>query len=139
MGDPPHLVAGLVRSMSPTTDRPRTYTYTGAMSRVTVIAAAVATAALSLSGCAEVGLSTQDAYKVGCPAIDTVAGSGSAVSKVTLSGLQQLSDSGNVTGETKGWLDAAIAFLSDPNTVSAEAKKMLRDGCAANGYELKNI
>ncbi len=92
-----------------------------------------------LSGCSQAGLSVDDAYKVGCPALDAVAASGSAVGKVALSGMEQLRDSGSVTGESKQWLDVAIEFLAHPEKVSDENKKMIRDGCAAHGYKLQNF
>ncbi len=92
-----------------------------------------------LSGCSQAGLSVDDAYKVGCPALDAAAASGSAVGKVALSGLEQLRDSGSVTGESKQWLDVAIDFLTHPEKVSDENKKMIRDGCAAHGYKLQNV
>ena len=42
------------------------------MSRRVVIAGAVA-GVLALSGCSQAGLTVEDAYKVGCPALDAVA------------------------------------------------------------------
>ncbi len=113
-------------------------TYTCCMHRSRLFAA-VAAGAVVLSGCAEAGLSAQDAYKVGCPAIDAVAASGSAVGKVAVAGLEQLRDSGSVTGESKQWLDLSIDFLKDPGTMPAESKRLLVDGCSANGYTLQNV
>ena len=68
-----------------------------------------------------------------------MAASGSAVGKVALSGMEQLRDSGSVTGESKQWLDVAIEFLANPEKVSDENKKMIRDGCTAHGYKLQNF
>ncbi|MFT3969776.1 MAG: hypothetical protein QM695_05710 [Micropruina sp.] len=65
--------------------------------------------------------------------------SGSVVGKVALTGLEQLRDSGSVTGEGKQWLDIAIDFLANPEKVSEENKKVIRDGCAAHGYKLHNL
>ena len=108
------------------------------MSRRVVLAGAVA-GVLTLSGCSEAGLTVEDAYKVGCPALDAVAASGSVVGKVALAGLEQLRDSGSVTGESKQWVDVAIQFLSDPAKVSEANKKLIRDGCAAHGHQLQNF
>lgn len=101
--------------------------------------AAAAAGAVVLSGCAEAGVTAQDAYKVGCPAIDAVAASGSTVGKVAVVGLEKLRESGSVKGEGARWLDLSIDFLKNPEKVPAEGKKLLVDGCAANGYTLQNV
>ena len=108
------------------------------MSGRIVLAGAVA-GILALSGCSEAGLSVEDAYKIGCPALDTVAASGSAANKVVLTGLEKLRDSGSVPAENKQWVDVAIDFLSDPGKISDANKKMIRDGCAAHGQPVKNF
>ncbi|MFT4296237.1 MAG: hypothetical protein QM582_12580 [Micropruina sp.] len=94
---------------------------------------------LTLGGCSQAGVSTDDAYKVGCPALDAVAASGSVVGKVALAGLEQLRDSGNVSGDAKKWVETSISFLSDPQKVSEADKKFVKDGCANHGYPLKNF
>lgn len=103
------------------------------------LAAAAAAGVLSLAGCAEAGLTAEDAYRVGCPALDAVAASGSTVGKVALVGLEKLRDSGQVSGEAKQWVERSISFLSEPDKVSDADKKLLRDGCAAHGYTLQNF
>lgn len=110
------------------------------MARLHIALAAVAlTGTMALTGCSQAGVTAADAYKIGCPAIDTVAASGSVVGKVALAGLTQLRDSGTVTGESKQWLDASIGFLENPNNADANTKKLIVDGCADNGYPLKNV
>ena len=104
-----------------------------------VLLAGAAVGALALSGCAQTGLRVEDAYKVGCPALDAVAASGSVVGKVALAGLEQLRDSGNVSGDAKKWVETSITFLSDPKKVSESDKKFIKDGCASHGYQLKNF
>lgn len=94
---------------------------------------------LALSGCSQAGLSVDDAYQVGCPALDAVAASGSVVGKVALAGLEQLRDSGNVSGDAKKWVETSITFLSDPKKVSESDKQFIKDGCASHGYQLKNF
>ena len=102
-------------------------------------AAAAAIGTLALTGCAQAGISAGDAYKVGCPALDAVAAGGSVVGKVALAGLEQLRDSGQLTGESKQWLDVSIQYLKDPSKVPAESKKFIKDGCATAGYTLQNF
>ena len=96
---------------------------------------------LGFSSCAEANLSASDVYKVGCPAVDAAAGGSSAVSKVTVTGLKKLSESGTLDPQPQRWLDATIGLLEsdDPSKVSSEAKKLIIDGCAENGYPLQNL
>ena len=97
-------------------------------------------AAAGVTACsAEV--TAQDAYKIGCPAVDSAVGGGSLVSKATVAGLKKLSESGTLDPEPQRWLDATISLLEsdDPSHVSSEAKKLIIDGCAENGYPLRNL
>lgn len=112
--------------------------YTGRMPRLR-LAAAAAAGVLALAGCADVGLTVEDAYRVGCPSLDAVAASGATAGKVALAGLEHLRDSGQVSGEAKQWVERSITFLADPDKVSDADKRMLRDGCAAHGYTLQNV
>ena len=88
---------------------------------------------------AEIG--AEDAYKVGCPAVDTAVGGSSLMNKATVAGLKQLSESGALDPEPQRWLDAVIALLEsdNPNEVSSEAKQLIIKGCADNGYPLNNL
>jgi hypothetical protein len=97
-------------------------------------------ALVGLSACSS-GISAADAYKIGCPAVDTAAGGSSLVNKATVAGLKQLRDSGALAAEPQRWLDATIALLDseDPNAVSAEVKQIVLNGCAENGYPLRNL
>lgn len=105
---------------------------------------AVAAAALALGGlaaCSETGVSPADAYKIGCPALDAAAAGGSAVNSAGVTGLKVLRDSGQLGPEAQTWLEAAIAALESgrPEELPAEAKALLVDGCARNGYQLQNL
>jgi hypothetical protein len=82
-----------------------------------------------------------DAYKIGCPAVDSAVGGGSLVSKATVAGLKKLSESGTLDPEPQRWLDATISLLEsdDPSQVSNEAKQLIIDGCAENGYPPRNL
>jgi hypothetical protein len=104
----------------------------------TVLAIAVL---LGLASCAETNLSSSDIYKIGCPAVDAAAGGGSAVSKVTVGGLKKLSESSKLDPEPQRWLDAVISMLDsdDPKNAPDDVQKLIKDGCAKNGYPLQNI
>ena len=97
-------------------------------------------ALVGLAACSS-GISAEDAYKIGCPAVDSAAGGGSLVNKATVAGLKQLRDSGVLDAEPQRWLDATISLLEsdDPSEVSTEAKQLIINGCADNGYPLRNL
>src|SRR5918993_5617596 len=97
-------------------------------------------ALVGLAGCSS-EVSAEDAYKIGCPAADSAAGSGSLVNKATVAGLKQLRDSGALDAEPQRWLEATISVLEsdDPSRVSTEAKQLVIKGCADNGYPLRNL
>ena len=104
----------------------------------TVLAIAVL---LGFASCAQADLSTSDVYKIGCPAVDAAAGGGSAVSKVTVVGLKKLSASGKLDPEPQRWVDAVITLLDsdDPKNAPDDVQKLIKDGCAKNGYPLQNL
>jgi hypothetical protein len=87
------------------------------------------------------GVSAEDVYKVGCPAVDSAVGGGSLVSKATVAGLKKLSQSGTLDPEPQKWLDATISLLDsdDPSKISTDAKQLIINGCADNGYPLRNL
>lgn len=96
---------------------------------------------LSAAAACSAELSATDAYKVGCPAVDTVAGGGSVLGKATVAGLEKLSASGQLDPQPQEWVDATISVLKsgDPSTVSPGARKLIVDGCAEHGYPLRNL
>jgi hypothetical protein len=105
-------------------------------------AAGLVLAALALaasSGCAETGVSANDAYKIGCPAVDAAAAGGSAASSATAAGLKALRDSNQLAPEAQAWVEAAVAALENPDSLPADTKKMIIDGCERNGYRLQNL
>jgi hypothetical protein len=93
-----------------------------------------------LAACSS-GVTAEDVYRVGCPAVDSAVGGGSLVNKATVAGLKKLSASGTLDPEPQKWLDAAISLLEsdDPNQVSSDAKQLIIDGCAEHGYALRNL
>ena len=108
----------------------------------TIAAAAVALAALiGLTSCSEAGVSQADAYRIGCPAVDSAVGGGSVVGKASVTGLKKLSESGQLDPEPQKWLDATISLLEsdDPKAAPSDAKQLILDGCAENGYPLRNL
>jgi hypothetical protein len=104
---------------------------------------AVFTVALvGFAGCSQDTVTAEDAYQIGCPAVDTAVAGGGVAAKATLAGLKKLRDSGRLDPEPQKWLDATISLLEadgDPNKVSTEAKQLIINGCADNGYPLKNL
>jgi hypothetical protein len=98
------------------------------------------TAIAGLTSCST-GITEEDAYKIGCPAVDSAVGGGSLVSKASVAGLKKLSQSGTLDPEPQKWLDATISLLEsdNPNQVSSDAKRLIIDGCAKNGYPLRNL
>ena len=110
------------------------------MRRIILALAAIVTA-LTLTSCAQTGISAADAYKIGCPAVDSALGGGTVVNKVSVTGLKALRDSNQLGPEAQTWLVAVIATLesSKPEDMPADAKKLIVDGCQQNGYELQNL
>ena len=113
-------------------------------SRLAALLAAGA-AVIGLAACspdaAVDGQSTEDAYRLGCPALDAaIAGSGSA-KDATIKGLEVIRDSGQLDPQPKEWLETAIQGLqaSSPKDLPADARKTLVDGCADHGYPLSNL
>ena len=73
--------------------------------------------------------------------MDAAAGGSSAVSKVTVAGLRKLSESGKLDPEPQRWVDAVISLLDsdDPRNAPDDVQKLIKDGCAKNGYPLQNL
>jgi hypothetical protein len=108
-----------------------------------VVAATVVTLAvlLGFGSCAQTDISASDIYRVGCPAVDAAAEGGSMVSKVTVLGLKKLSESGKLDPEPQRWLEGVISMLDseDPKNAPDDVQKLIKDGCAKNGYPLQNL
>ena len=104
-------------------------------------AAVMAMLALALAACSQVDISPEDAYRIGCPAVDGAVASGSVAKKATVAGLRKLSESGRLDPEPQRWIDAVISLLAsnNPNEISAETRKLIIDGCAKHGYPLQNL
>jgi hypothetical protein len=109
------------------------------MRRLTVVVALVAL--LGAASCSAADLKPQDAYKIGCPAVDATVASGSLAGKAAVAGLKQLSKSGQLDPEPQRWVDATISLLDskDPKAAPSDTKKLIIDGCAKNGYPLRNL
>jgi hypothetical protein len=109
------------------------------MRRLTVVVALVAL--LGAASCSAADIKPQDAYKIGCPAVDATVASGSLAGKAAAAGLKQLSKSGQLDPEPQRWVDATISLLdsSDPKAAHSDTKKLIIDGCAKNGYPLRNL
>jgi hypothetical protein len=106
-----------------------------------VAAAVAAGLLLAVAGCAQADVQPEDAYRIGCPAVDGAVASGSVAKKATVAGLKKLSASGKLDPEPQQWVDATINLLSatEPADIPADARKLIIDGCAKNGYPLQNL
>ncbi len=109
--------------------------------RRVVAALVLALASSGLASCSAANIQSEDAYKIGCPAVDSAVAGGSVVSKATVAGLKQLSKSGQLDPEPQKWLDATIGLLDSDNksATSDSARKLIIDGCQQNGYPLRNL
>jgi hypothetical protein len=111
------------------------------MRRAVAASVLTLTVLLGFGSCAQANISASDIYKIGCPAVDAAAGGSSMVSKVTVAGLKKLSESGKLDPEPQRWLDAVISVLDseDPKNAPDDVQKLIKDGCAKNGYPLQNL
>ena len=110
------------------------------MRRLTVALVALI-AVVGAASCSAADIKPQDAYRIGCPAVDAAVAGGSLAGKAAVAGLKQLSRSGQLDPEPQRWVDATISLLdsSDPKAASGDTKKLIIDGCAKNGYPLRNL
>jgi hypothetical protein len=106
-----------------------------------VSSAAALAAAVGLAGCSQSSVTTSDAYKIGCPAIDATMATGSVANKVAISTLREVRDHGHPSQQTKRWLKASIELLTaeNPDAIPPRAKKQIIQGCKRNGYTLQNL
>jgi hypothetical protein len=102
---------------------------------------AVTAALVALGGCSQTNLTTEDAYKIGCPAIDATVASGAVANEVAVATLKEVRDRSHPSKETKKWLNAAINLLTSdhPNALSRQTKSLIIKGCKENGYPLQNL
>ena len=109
--------------------------------RLGLLLAAVLIAAVGLTACSSDSAGAEDAYKIGCPAVDAAVAGGSVANQAAVKALQAAHDSGQLDPEPMKWVEAALAALSsaDPNDLPADARTLLVDGCADHGYTLQNL
>lgn len=110
------------------------------LSKIVSVATGVA-ALVAMVGCSQTNLTIEDAYKIGCPAIDATVATGSVANDVAVSTLKEIRDRAHPSQETKKWLNAAISLLTSdhPNALSRQTKKLIIKGCKENGYPLQNL
>lgn len=106
-----------------------------------MLLAAGAMTLTGLTACSSDSQGAEDAYKIGCPALDAAVAGGSVANQAAVKGLQTIRDSGQLDPEPQKWVDAAIGVLESGSVqdVPAEARQLLVDGCAKHGYELRNL
>ena len=104
-----------------------------------LLAAGLAVA--GLSACSSDSVTSEDAYKIGCPALDAAVAGGSVANQAAIKGLQAIRDSGQLDAEPQRFVDAAITALESGSVedMPAEARTLLVDGCADHGHPLKNL
>ena len=102
---------------------------------------AAATTVIGLTGCTSDSHGTQDAYKIGCPALDAAMAGGSVANHAAIKGLETIRDSGQLDPEPATWVDAALGALksANPDDIPADARRLLVEGCADHGYTLQNL
>lgn len=102
---------------------------------------AAALTVTGLTACTSDTQGAQDAYKIGCPALDTAMAGGSVANQAAIRGLEAVRDSGQLDPEPAKWVDAALGALksANPDDIPADARKLLVDGCADHGYTLQNL
>ena len=115
-------------------------TRTRPLLRFGLLLATVLTVA-GLTGCTSDSQGAQDAYKIGCPALDTAMAGGSVANQAAIKGLEAIRDLGQLDPEPAKWVDAALGALqsANPDDIPAEARTLLVDGCADHGYTLQNL
>lgn len=135
-----HAVHGPLERSS--ADR-RAPTLAGVSSKIVSVAAVVAAAVpmAGLVGCSQTNLTTEDAYKIGCPTIDATVASGQVANDVAVTTLKEVRDRAHPSKDTKKWLNAAIGVLTSdhPTALSRQTKKLIIKGCKENGYPLQNL
>lgn len=109
--------------------------------RAALLVAAAVTVVAGLTACSSDSQASQDAYKIGCPALDTALAGGSVANQAAIKGLEALRDSGQLDPQPTQFVDAALGVLTSSNTkdIPADAKKLLVDGCKDHGYTLQNL
>ena len=110
------------------------------MRRIVLALGAVVTA-LTLTSCADTGVSASDAYKIGCPAVDSVLGGSTWPTTSRSPGSRRCATPGSSAPRLRaGWTRSSPRLeSSDPKDMPADAKKIIVDGCEQNGYQLQNL
>jgi hypothetical protein len=108
------------------------------LSRIALLLAAGLTVT-GLTACSTDSQAAEDAYKIGCPALDAAVAGGTVMNQAAIRGLQAIHDSGQLDPEPTRWVETAIAVLTDPGEIPDDAKKLLIDGCTEHGYTLQNL
>lgn len=105
------------------------------------VAVVLTASVVGFSACSGSDIKAEDAYKIGCPAVDAAVAGGNVAGKATVAGLKKLSASGQLDPEPKKWVDATISLLGsdDPKSSPDGTKQLIIDGCAKNGYQLHNL
>lgn len=86
-------------------------------------------------------VSKDDAYNIGCPALDTALGAGSFARKAASTVLGGLAGSDSVSADQKEWLNDAKQLLatSKPEDVPGSVRSRVSKACSQHGHPLANL
>lgn len=84
---------------------------------------------------------SDDAYNVGCPAVDTALGAGSIARRAASAVLGQLAGNSNLSADQRAWLRDAkeLVGASKPDDVPGSVRARISKACKDHGHPLSNL
>jgi hypothetical protein len=86
-------------------------------------------------------IDSDDAYNVGCPAVDTALGAGSLARKAASVVLGKLAGDDNLSSDQREWLKDAkeLVSASKPDDVPGSVRSRISTACKDHGHPLSNL
>lgn len=86
-------------------------------------------------------ISSDDAYNVGCPAVDTALGAGSLARRAASVVLGHLAGNDSLTSDQRQWLKDAkeLVSASKPDDVPGSVRNRISKACKDHGHPLSNL
>lgn len=86
-------------------------------------------------------ISSDDAYNVGCPAVDTALGAGSLARKAASAVLGRLAGNDSLSSDQREWLKDAkeLVSASKPDDVPGPVRSRISKACKDHGHPLSNL
>jgi hypothetical protein len=86
-------------------------------------------------------ISSDDAYNVGCPAVDTALGAGSLARKAASAVLGKLAGDDSLSSDQRQWLKDAkeLVGASKPDDVPGSVRSRISKACKEHGHPLSNL